>query len=70
MTNAPNGSRRTYQTKVDGFIRDALGETNLFLRAKLLGKAVYWNLMAMKADPDIKFVRGKPIAPGPSQETS
>lgn len=55
--------KREYIRKVDGFIREALLEKNLFCRAKLLGKAVYWNLMALKADPNVMVVRGKPIPP-------
>ena len=52
-----------YTAKVNEFLRDALDEDDLFRKAKLLGKAVYWNLMAMKSDPDIIVKRGKPVPP-------
>jgi len=52
-----------YNAKVNVFLREALGEENLFRKSKLLGKAVYWNMMAMKSDPDIKLKRGKPMPP-------
>ncbi|MFA4899051.1 MAG: hypothetical protein WC563_05955 [Brevundimonas sp.] len=70
MVSSQQKHKQAHQSKVDGFIREALAEKNLFLRARLLGKAVYWNLMAMKADPDVKFIRGKPIAPDHGQTTS
>lgn len=35
--------------KVDAFLRDALAEHDETARAKLLGKAVYWNDMSAKA---------------------
>lgn len=35
--------------KVDVFLKDALAEHDQTARAKLLGKAVYWNDMADKA---------------------
>ena len=34
--------------KVDAFLKDALTESNPARRAKLLGKAVYWNDMMGK----------------------
>ena len=36
--------------KVDAFLEAALVEQNHSVRAKLLGKAVYWNDMAAKAE--------------------
>lgn len=35
--------------KVDAFLKAALTERDLAARAKLLGKAVYWNEMLAKA---------------------
>lgn len=36
--------------KVDAFLKAALAEQDLAARAKLLGKAVYWNEMLAKAE--------------------
>jgi hypothetical protein len=68
MTTAPNDSKCGHQMKVDRFIRDALAESNLSARAKLLGKAVYWNLMAMKANPAVTNLRGKQGSPRSSSQ--
>ncbi|WP_313004240.1 hypothetical protein [Brevundimonas sp.] len=35
--------------KVDAFLKAALAERDLAARARLLGKAVYWNEMLAKA---------------------
>ena len=36
--------------KVDAFLKAALAEQDLAARAKLLGKAIYWNEMLAKAE--------------------
>lgn len=45
MPRSPDDQLRR---KVDAFLRDALKERDLAVRAKLLGKAVYWNGMLAK----------------------
>lgn len=47
MPRSPDDQLRQ---KVDMFLRDALKERDPAVRAKLLGKAVYWNQMSAKAD--------------------
>lgn len=37
------------RAKVDEFLRNALAETDLEARAKLLGKAVHWTNVAKKS---------------------
>ncbi len=36
--------------KVDAFLKEAFAERNLGARARLLGKAVYWNEILAKAE--------------------
>jgi len=43
-------SQASLNLKVDAFLEAALVEQNHSVRAKLLGKAVYWNDMAAKAE--------------------
>lgn len=45
----PSGHDATLQEKVDAYLKDALAEKDHQLRAKLLGKAVYWNEMSAKS---------------------
>lgn len=42
--------RQINQFKVDAFLKAALDEPNHSARAKLLGKAVYWNNMSAKTE--------------------
>ncbi len=46
----PGSQDDQLRQKVDVFLRDALKEPDPAVRAKLLGKAVYWNQMVAKAD--------------------
>lgn len=43
-------SQASLNLKVDAFLEAALVEQSHSVRAKLLGKAVYWNDMAAKAE--------------------
>jgi hypothetical protein len=43
-------SQTSLKLKVDAFLEAALTEPNHSARAKLLGKAVYWNDMGAKAE--------------------
>lgn len=42
-------SSEELRRKVDGFLREALAERDAGARAKLIGKATYWNGLAVKA---------------------
>ena len=41
--------------KVDSYLKDALAENSETARAKLLGKAVYWNSVAAKHQTEPRF---------------
>ena len=50
--------------KVDAFLKDALTESNPARRAKLLGKAVYWNDMMGKVEAP---QRGRSVTAHPTE---
>lgn len=46
---------QTMRKKVDSSLKDALAENSETARAKLLGKAVYWNSVAAKHQTEPRF---------------
>lgn len=65
----PGSQDDQLRQKVDAFLRDALKERDLAVRAKLLGKAVYWNQMSAKADSAERYLqpRQRRTAENPSR---
>lgn len=68
MSKTSSPDKLSFRTKVDGLLAEAMSTDDEFARARLLGKAVYWNMKAMTIDPTIKVVRGRPVPIDPSSD--
>ena len=68
MSTTSPPDKLLFRRKVDDLLAEAMSTDDDFVRAKLLGKAVYWNTKAMTVDPHIKLVRGRPVPIDPSSD--